>query len=86
MSHFYGDIQGNRGAASCGGSKESGIASHIRGWNVGARVSIHYDEVIGKDVVKVYATGGSLGHRGSELIAKFTAEDLDKEITAVAFK
>lgn len=32
MSHFYGYLQGNRGVATRGGSKQSGIQSHIRSW------------------------------------------------------
>ena len=61
MSHFYGDIQGNRGASTKGASKASGISGHIRGWNVGARVRVHYDERTGLDTVTVYATSGSSG-------------------------
>ena len=38
MSHFYANIQGNRGEATRGGSKDSGIDGHIRGWNSGAKV------------------------------------------------
>ena len=60
MSHLYADIQGNRGGTSRGGSKDSGINGHIRGWKSGASVSCYVDHE-GRDVVEVSATNGS-GH------------------------
>jgi hypothetical protein len=74
MSHFYAEIQGNRGAATRGGSKDSGISGHIRGWSVGARVECYYDDETGKDIVKVYKTHGSNGSGNTELIAQFCNE------------
>jgi hypothetical protein len=68
MSHFYADIQGSRGEATRCGTKSSGMSGHIRGWNVGVRVIIDYDENLGEDVVAVYATGGSNGSRLTQLI------------------
>ncbi len=62
MSHFYADIQGNRGGATRGGSKDSGINGHIRGWHSGVRVACYVDDE-GRDVVDVYATHGS-GYSG----------------------
>ena len=73
MAHFYADIQGNRGGASRMGTPNSGITGHIRGWSVGARVFI--SEVDGVDVVTVYATGGSNGHKAEKLIAEFKSND-----------
>ena len=58
MSHFYADIQGNRGVATRGGSKASGIDGHIRGYHSGARVACWVNDK-GQDVVEVYATHGS---------------------------
>lgn len=72
MSHFYAEIQGNRGEASRAGSKDSGIVGHIRGWDVGARVTVSYDDELG-DVVRVWKTGGSNGRSSPELIAEYTA-------------
>ena len=57
MSHFYGDIRGNRGEATRGGSKDSGIDGHIRGWKSGAKVNCYVDND-GNDVVEVVATNG----------------------------
>jgi hypothetical protein len=59
MSHFYAQIQGNRGEATRGGSKDSGIFGHIRGWNVGVRVDVDHDANLGQDVAVVRKTGGS---------------------------
>ena len=76
MSHFYADIQGNRGEATRQGSKKSGIRGHIRGWNVGAEVYCFYDEKTGKDTVNIYLTGGSSGRHSSSFLGSFTEEDL----------
>jgi hypothetical protein len=64
MSHFYGSVQGNRGEATRGGSKDSGIFGHIRGWNVGVRVDVDHDENEGQDIVTVRSTGGSNSSSG----------------------
>jgi hypothetical protein len=69
MAHFYADIQGNRGQATRMGTPNSGIAGHIRGWNVGCRVVCQVRED-GKDEVLVYRTNGSNSGSG-QLIAKF---------------
>ena len=58
MSRFYASIRGNRGEATRGGSKASGIEGHIRGWTSGVRVSCYVNEK-GKDVVDIYVTKGS---------------------------
>ncbi len=48
MSRFYASIQGNRSAATRQGTAASGIAGHIRGWDIGVKVEGHdYD---GEDV------------------------------------
>ena len=72
MSQFYASIQGNRGEATRGGSKASGIDGHIRGWNIGARVMVRYDKKTDKDVVSIYKTTGSGGSGREEHIATFT--------------
>ena len=76
MAHFYASIQGNRGEATRMGTKSSGIDGHIRGWNVGARVSCYVGSD-GKDHVSFELTSGS-GYRGkSKSLGNFTTEDLD---------
>lgn len=68
---FYASIQGNRGTATRMGGKRSGIGGHIRGWDIGARV-VCFVDVNGKDVVRVYKTGGSSGRIPEKLITEFT--------------
>lgn len=72
MSQFYASIEGNKGEATRMGTKESGIAGHIRGWNIGCYVSIEHVE--GKDKVTVFKTGGSKRNKTDELIAEFTED------------
>ena len=71
MAQFYANINGNRGEATRMGSKASGMYGHIRGWNVGAKVSIRYDAKRDVDVVSVYRTSGSNGAGSDELIKEF---------------
>ena len=70
MSHFYGTMQGNRGSTSRCGSKASGIEAHVRGWNVGVRVSVRVG-LDGQDVAEAWRTSGSNGDGGDQLIARF---------------
>ena len=71
MAQFYAEIQGSRGSATRMGGKSSGIEGHIRGWRIGARVVCSHED--GKDVVRIYKTGGSQGGPwDGELIAEFS--------------
>lgn len=92
MSHFYANIQGNRGEATRQGTKESGMFGHIRSWNTGIRVNVaHYDltpeekrakntpeGAEAKDVFLVHTTGGSGGDASSLLLFSVVAY-LDKD-------
>ena len=69
MSHFYGNMQGSRGETTRCGTKHSGHACHIRGWDSGIRVYAHYNETTGKDEFSVYMTAGSNGGSVDCLIA-----------------
>jgi len=75
MSRFYASIEGNRGMATRQGTKSSGIQGHIRGWNVGGRIvcDVNDDD---EDVVRLYLTGGSRGHKSDKLIGEFKEQDL----------
>ena len=73
MSHFYASIKGGRGESTRGGTKNSGITGHVRGWNVGARVTVTHNEQTGQDEVTVYKTSGSSGSGSDTIIARFTA-------------
>ena len=70
---FYAEVKGNRGTASRGGSKNSGMPAHVRGWNVGVKVYIAVDDH-GDDHVFVYKTGGSNQGSQGELITDFIGE------------
>jgi len=75
MSHFYADIQGNRGEATRGGSKSSGMCGHIRGWGVGGKVVCNYDEEGDRDIVKLFITSGSNGYGNTRLVAQTCEEE-----------
>lgn len=77
MSHFYADIQGNRGQATRQGTKNSGIEGHIRGWNVGAKVECYYDDELDMDFVRIYLTSGS-NNQHKRLIGVYSKDDLQR--------
>lgn len=75
MAHFYGDLQGNRGEATRCGSKDSGIRSHVRGWNVGCLATCFTDDQ-GRDCVGITVTSGSGYNNGATLsLGTFTRID-----------
>ena len=76
MAQYYADIQGNRGIATRMGTKKSGIEGHIRGWSVGAKVYMSYNEDTQEDECTVYLTSGSNGSSSSKLLGIFTTESL----------
>ena len=53
MAHFYGTAQGNRGEATKGGSKDSGMETYCASWEGAIRCSAWYDEDEEKDMVRV---------------------------------
>ena len=59
MARFYAKIQGNRGEVTRVGSPKSGISEHIRGWDVGIKVTGEVDAA-GNDVFHV-SLGGTNG-------------------------
>lgn len=70
MAQFYGEIQGNRGLATRMGTKDSGMSAHIRGWDVGVRVEVQH--VDGRDIIRVYSTGGSNNPSVTKVLAEVT--------------
>jgi len=68
MSRFYASIQGSRGEATRQGTGKSGIAGHIRGWDLGVKVvggpGPDGDEFL------VYMTAGSNGGGQDLLVGK----------------
>ena len=77
MSHFYGDLQGNRGEATRCGSRDSGISSHVRGWNVGVSAHVYVNSK-GEDECSVRLTSGSNGYKSGKCLGTFTAKDLEE--------
>jgi len=75
MSQFYADILGDRKERTCRGNKNSGVTGHIRGWNVGARVTMRYNELKDEDEVTIELTSGSNGGRSVNL-GTFTHRDV----------
>lgn len=77
MAQFYADIQGNRGRATRMGTKKSGMDGHIRGWNVGCRVWMQFNEQTGQDECTIDLTSGSSGCSNiSKRLGTFTAKDV----------
>jgi len=56
MAHFYGTLQGARGAASRLGHKSSGIRTCAASWSGAIRVEVYYNEETGKDMYRVVQT------------------------------
>jgi hypothetical protein len=74
MSHFYGDLKGSRGRATRCGTSNSGIVSHVRGWNIGCRAEVYVDDY-GVDCVKIWITGGSNGHQADKFLGVWQKMD-----------
>ncbi len=72
MARFYCDMQGNRGEATRMGSKDSGIRSHPRGWNLGIRVQGYAEGE--RDVFYVMLTGGSHGQMSERYLCNIGEE------------
>ena len=71
MAQFYATIQGNRGERTCMGTKNSGLYGHIRGWNIGARVDVFYNEELDRDEVRILVSTGSNGGGQSKALGMF---------------
>lgn len=74
MSHFYGEIWGDRsGCASHGGSAASGMTAHIRSWDVGVYLNCYVNEQ-GHDIIQIWRTEGSLNPTKRQRIAELVYE------------
>ena len=59
MSHFYGIVQGNRGEATRGGSKNSGYSAVAASWEGAVKVNLWFNAEQGdggEDWAEVYLT------------------------------
>ena len=73
MARFIGRLKGGRGEVSRLGTPASGMTASAQGWDVGAKVEVIDRD--GRDVVFVYATGGSNGRCSSQLVATIRCDD-----------
>jgi len=54
MSKFYGSVQGNRSAATRGGSKNSGFRTSAQSWDGSVITNLYYEEVEPKkEILKI---------------------------------
>jgi len=74
MAAFYFSGIGNRKEKTFMGTKSSGLTGHIRGWDVGARVTMRWNENKQEEEVTIELTNGSNGHRSINL-GTFTHRD-----------
>ena len=75
MSHFYANIKGNRGEATRQGTKNSGLYGHVRGWNLGALVSVDYNKETEQDEITISLTGGSGGDISGHKLGVWVRKD-----------
>lgn len=62
MAQYIGYLTGARGGQLHRlGNKSSGILVEANAWNIGAKVTIRWDEELKDDVLEVFVTGGSNG-------------------------
>ena len=59
------------------GTKNSGLSGHIRGWNIGVRVYMSYNEETGQDEAFVSLTSGSNGRNPGKVLGTFTLKDVE---------
>jgi len=75
MGHFRATIEGNRGKASRLGTKSSGIAATVNGWDCGITVRAYHNRTTDRDEFDVTLTSGS-GHGPSKHLGIFTKYDI----------
>lgn len=61
MAQYIGEVKGKAGEASRLGSIKSGLCGHMRGWRIGGRVVMEWDQRNERDTVDIVLTGGSNG-------------------------
>ena len=61
MARFRGEVWGRSKTVASRLGNASGMSSHTRGWNVGARVECFTDDEI--DIIQIYGTHGSNSSR-----------------------
>ena len=80
MSRFYGTLSGQaKTAATRRGGPGSGVCAHVRGWHVGIRADVAVDDE-GRDVVRIYLTGGSSPAISPLYLGKVTRKETGIEV------
>jgi hypothetical protein len=74
MSEFYGRIQGNRGEATRGGTKASGISATAETWHSVIRAEQHMSSASASGHEATVSVSGK--HGGSALTLRFDADTL----------
>jgi len=59
MAHFYASIKGGRSEKTACGTKNSGMSGHIRGWDIGGKVTASFNEMHDTNAIDFVLTGGS---------------------------
>jgi len=71
MSHFYAEIQGNKGVATRIGNIYSGIQGHIKSWNEGIHIKATYDDLSSENIYTISITKGSNGNDSRDITSIF---------------
>ncbi len=75
MSRFRATVRGSRGPVSRIGTPASGVEAYVNGWDVGVRVVARAEG--DRDVIEVYATGGTIDRHAQRLVATVKEVGLD---------
>ena len=75
MAQFRGTIQGSRGETSRLGHKTSGLLLQANGWDLGAEVSLRWNEEKQRDELSICINHGSNGNGLKVPLGIFVLED-----------
>jgi len=79
MSAFYGMVRGNRGAATRGGSKNSGYKATCQSWDGSVIVTMDYDQ---EDKLKVRLEVADGSSTYGDIVFSGTLQELKDKLTA----
>lgn len=72
---FYGTMNNGGKAATKGGTAKTGLSGHLRGWNIGAEVSLSVDKD-NNDQIEINITRGSENPTTAKRLGTFTLKDI----------
>ncbi|MBM9514719.1 hypothetical protein [Desulfogranum marinum] len=75
MAQYRGVVQGGRGEASRLGHKTSGLQVEANGWDIGAEVSLSWNEEEQRDELSITINSGSNNNGLKIPIGTFALED-----------